>query len=107
MRSPEGPLAHYRRARRQDASDRINPGHFQRFVSREWRQDTRQSARQQGLARTGRPGHENVVAASRGELEGALGVLLPMDICEIDQVLVRPLVCHWWWHRRFERDVAA
>ena len=49
------------------------------------RQDAGQGARQQGLAGAGRADHQHVMPAGRRHFQGALDVLLALDLAEIGQ----------------------
>ena len=63
--------------------DRLHHGHLERLGRGEVRQDAGQAAGEQALARTGRADHQQIVSACRGDLERALGGLLPLDLFEI------------------------
>ena len=54
----------------------------ERFLAVEGGHDAGDGAGEQGLARTGRAGHEDVVSAAAGDLDGALDVLLAADVGE-------------------------
>ena len=57
--------------------------------SGEERQDPRQPAREHRLARAGRPGEQQVVAARRGDLEGPARPLLAAHVGEVGHVRER------------------
>ena len=61
----------------------MNHGDFQQFARGQRGQDRWQPRRQHGLARAGRAAHQQVVAASGGDFERALGALLPLDVTQV------------------------
>src|ERR1700731_2288438 len=63
--------------------ERVDLGHRDRLDLGQRRQQAREAARQQGLARTRRPEEEQVVAAGRGDLQGALGDLLAAHLGQV------------------------
>ena len=83
MRRAEGPLRDEAGRRVQHAGHGVNLGRLQRLLESERRQDRRQPFGQHRLARSGRADHEDVMAARRGDLESALGRLLPAHVFEI------------------------
>ena len=87
MWSAERSSADGGRALRQDTRHRVDAGDLERFFGRHRRQDAWQCPGQQGLARTGRTGHQHVVRTSRGDLERAFGVLLAANLGEVQHVL--------------------
>src|SRR6266545_99394 len=86
VRSAEGPLAHEPMARREQAGHAPHRGDLDRLLESEGGQDGPKTARQHGLARSWRAQHEQVVAAGRRDLEGALGPEMAPHICEIETV---------------------
>ena len=64
----------------------VDPGRLQALGGRQRRQDRGQPLGQQRLAGARRADHQDVVAASSGDQESALGVVLSFDV---DEVLVR------------------
>jgi hypothetical protein len=82
----KGPVADQWHIRRQQPLDRVDLGDLEGLVQRQRRQDRGHAACQQSLARAGRPAHQDVVGAGRGHLEGALDMLLALDIGQIDRV---------------------
>ena len=67
----------------QRARHRLDHGDVEQLARRERRQDRRQTGREHGFARARRTVHQQVVAAGRRDLEGALGTLLPPDVGEV------------------------
>ena len=67
----------------QRAGDRLHHRHFQRFFRCEFGQDPGKAAGEQGLARSRRPHHQEVVTARRRDLQRALGGFLPLHLLEI------------------------
>ncbi len=84
VRRAEGAAAHQRRPGGQQAADRVDLRHLQRLRERQARQDRRQRAGQQRLARPRRSGHDRVVPAGRGDLQPALDLLLPPHVRQVD-----------------------
>ena len=70
-------------AAHQSAGHRLDASDVEGFAERQPRQDRRQRAGQQRLARARRPLHETVVAAGTGDLQGSLGQFLPTRISQI------------------------
>ena len=66
------------------AGDGGDHRYFQQFGRRQWRQDRRQARRQHRLAGAGRTDHQEVMAASRRDFQGALGALLALDVAEVE-----------------------
>ncbi len=83
VRGAEGARLNEGHLRREHIGDGIDARHVQGFIDGHGRQDGGQRARQQGLARAGRPDHEQVVPAGRGHFQSALDVLLTFDFLEI------------------------
>ena len=79
-----GRRAEQSRARRQQAGDRVDRRHLERFVERQRRQNARQPARQHRLARAGRADEQQVVAAGRGDLERPPRQRLPAHVGQVD-----------------------
>ena len=67
----------------QRAGDRGDHRHFERLGRGQLGQDAGQARGEQALARARRPDHQQVVPARRGDLERALGGLLPLDLLEV------------------------
>ena len=84
MRRTERPLVG-ERAALDLAGDRGDHGDFQEFGRRQRRQDRGQPRSQHRLAGAGRPDHQQVMAAGGGDLERALGALLPLDVGEVER----------------------
>ena len=85
----EGPLPHQGIVRRQQSQDRADLGGLQRLLPGHVRKDRRQAAREHALAGARRAHQKNVVAACGGNLQGALGVLLSLDVAEIQHLPLR------------------
>jgi hypothetical protein len=66
----------------------MNLGGLERFLEAERGQDSGHALGQHGLAGTGWPDHQDVVAAGASDLEHALGGLLPANIFEIDGIVL-------------------
>ena len=73
------------RAARQFAGDRLDHRDVEQFARVERRQDRGQTLRQHRLAGAGRPDHQEVVAAGRGDFEGAARHFLAAHLAEIGQ----------------------
>ena len=84
VRGAEGPLADEADALGQHAAHAVYGGHTEGFGAREGGHDAGHGAGEQGLAGARRPGHEEVVPAGGGDLEGALDVLLAAHVAEVD-----------------------
>ena len=69
-----------------DAGRAVDLGDLERLLEARRRQDARQPPREHRLAGAGRADHQQVVAPRRGDLEGALGVLLTADVGKIRAV---------------------
>ena len=67
----------------QCAGQRLHHGNLQRFARVQRRQQRRQPLRQHGLAGTGRPDHQQVVAAGSGDLQRALGRFLALHVAQV------------------------
>ena len=61
----------------------VNFGHFQRLVRLEGREYGRNALGEHSLAASGRADEQQVVRASRRDLDSPLGVLLPLDVGEV------------------------
>jgi len=66
-----------------DARDAVDAGDLDRLVERRRRKDAREAAGQHRLPHPGRPDHQQVVPAGRGDLERAARVRLPADVGEV------------------------
>ena len=66
-----------------DAGRAVDLGDLERLLEAGRRQDSGQPPGEHGLARAGRPDHQQVVAAGGGDLERALGVLLPAHVGQV------------------------
>ena len=67
----------------------VDARYFECFRQRERWQNAGHRARQQRLADSGGSLHQYIVIAARRNFEGALDVLLPLDIREIDRAFER------------------
>ena len=67
----------------EEARDRGDHAHAQCFLWRKRRQNAGQARGQHRLAGARRADHQQVVAAGCGELEGALGGFLPLDVAQV------------------------
>jgi len=85
MGRTERPHGHERLSRLEAAHGAVDAGGLQALGGGQRRQDGRQSLREKGFARAGGADHQHVVAAGRGDKQGALGVVLAFHI---DEVLV-------------------
>ena len=65
------------------AGDRMDHRDFQQFARLERWQNGWQARGQHRFAGTGRAVHQKIVAASRGDLQRALGALLPADVGQV------------------------
>ncbi len=83
VRVAERPLAQ-QPAAAQPAGDRLDHAEFQRLGRFERRQDAGQPRRQHRLAGAGRPDHQQVVPAGRGDFERPLGALLALYILQVE-----------------------
>ena len=81
VRRAEGPVA--RTLSGQPPAGARDPRHLERLLGCERRHDRGKPARGQGLARPGRPDHQQAVAAGRGDLEGVAQVALPAQVGEV------------------------
>jgi hypothetical protein len=86
MRRAEGPSPDERRVRRQEPADAVDLRDLQRVLRAHRRQDRRHGAGEERLAAAGRTGHEHVVAAGGSDLQGALDVVLALDVGEVGAV---------------------
>ena len=68
----------------QHSRDGIYRRDFDGLFLRERRQDCRHARRQHRLARARRAHHQHVVPARRGDFQRALGVLLALDVGEVE-----------------------
>jgi len=66
-----------------EPGDRVDPGHLERRVGLQRREDPRQPAREHRLSRPGRPAEKDVVSARSGELEGAARAFLAANVGEV------------------------
>ena len=87
MRRAKRPHRHEPRARRQQTHHRVDRRHLQRLVSRQHRQQSRESSREHRLARAGRAYEEQVVAAGRSELERTAAHRLAVHVRQIGDVV--------------------
>ena len=78
-----GPLDEQASARREDARDAVDLGGFESFLECQGREDSGEAFGQHRLARSGRADHQDIVAARRGDLEGAFGCGLAADVAEV------------------------
>ena len=76
-------------AGRQGAGNRMDLGRFQRLLHRHLGQDRDDATGEHGLARARWSDHQDVMAAGRGDLQGALGVVLALHLGEIERILGR------------------
>ncbi len=67
------------------AGDRSDHRHFEQFGRRQRRQNGRQPRGEHRFAGAGRPDHEQVMAAGRGDFERALGAFLALDVGEVER----------------------
>ena len=86
MRCPEGAPGDERLAQGQDARDRVDLRRFERLVETHLGQDRGEAAGEHRLPGSGRPNHQQIVPARRGDLERPLRVRLPLHVAEIDVV---------------------
>ena len=84
----ERPCGHEGGIAGQNARHRVDFGRFERLVQGEGREDGGQAAREHGFAGAGRTDQDHVVAAGRGEFEGAFDVFLAAHVAEIHVVVV-------------------
>ena len=82
MRASERPPSQHPSAV-QFPRDRGDHRHFERFCGFKRRQYPRQAGSEQRLARARRPAHQEIMTARGGNLERALGDLLPFDLPQI------------------------
>ena len=75
----------------QRPGDRRNHRDFQKLRRRERRQQRGQAHGEHRLARPGRAGEQKIVTAGGGDLQGALGALLPLHIGKVRQRAARSL----------------
>ena len=73
-----------------DAGRAVDLGDLERLLEARRRQDPRQPPRQHRLARARRADHQQVVAAGGGDLERALGVLLPAHVGQVGRRRASP-----------------
>ena len=81
----EGTAADQRPCVAQFSSHGIDAGDIQRFRDGQPGQNGGQGAGEEGLARTGRPFHQQIVAARAGDLQRPFYVLLAFDIPKVDE----------------------
>ncbi len=70
-------------SRRHQPGDAVDDAHLERLIGRQLGQDAGKAAGQHGLARTGRPDQQAVVAAGRRDLQRPSGHPLPRHIGEV------------------------
>src|SRR5438874_1782710 len=83
MRSPERPDPVDRPALGQLTEQAPDLSHLERLVQLERRQNARQAPGEHRLAGAGRPAHQDVVPAGRGDLERTPCLLLAVDLAEV------------------------
>ena len=83
VRRAKRPRPVERPAARQLAEQAADLRHLERLVQLERRQDAGQAAREHRLAGARRAAQEEVMAAGRGDLEGAPRLLLAVDLGEV------------------------
>ena len=83
VRRTEHPIFQQRDPGRQKPGRRVDLGGLHRLLKAHLRQDGGQTLGQHALAGAGRPDQQHVVAARRRDLQGALGVFLPLHLAEI------------------------
>ena len=71
------------------SGDGMDHRHFEQFARRQRRQDRRQARRQHRLASAGRPAHQQIVTAGRGDLQRTFGAFLSLDVAQIGQIAGR------------------
>src|ERR1019366_1076738 len=76
-------------ARVEHAGHTVNLGGLERFFEGKGRQDGRHAFRKHGFSGSWRADHQNVMTASAGDFEGALGGLLAANVFEIDREVLR------------------
>ena len=92
MRRPERWREDDRPPRGQCPGDRVDPGHLERLVPRQRRQNARQPPAEHRLARSGRSCHEHVVLSRCRELERTAPALLAPHLGQVGQVRLLELV---------------
>ena len=88
MRRAKGSLGHQPGFGIQHAGDGMDFGRLQRLFKIERSQDSRQPLGQHGFAGTGRPDHQNVVAAGSGDFQRALCGLLSAHIAKVERKML-------------------
>ena len=71
------------------ARDRGDHRHFERFAGLERREDSWKTCSKQRLSRSRRSAHQQIVPARSGNLERALGNLLPFDLRQVGTAVRR------------------
>ena len=72
-----------RSARWEQTGDRVNPGHLERLLDRQLREDAGESSGEHRLPRPGWAREQEIVPARRRQLESATGALLAAHIGEV------------------------
>ena len=83
VRSAKGALMKQSGAFPENAGDAVDLGGFDGLFKGQGREDARETLGQHGLAGTGWPDHQYVVASGRGHLKSAFGGSLAANICKI------------------------
>lgn len=83
VRGAEGTGADQRGTSGKLIGDGVDLGNVEGFIDAHAGEDGGHSSGEEGFARAGRTGHEDVMEASSGNLEGALDVFLSFDIAEV------------------------
>ena len=83
VRRPEGTLDHEGQVLRQEAAHGVDVCGLERLVVGHLGQDAREAFREHALAGAGRADQQDVVAAGRGDLQGAARLPLPDDFGEV------------------------
>ena len=89
VRRAEGSLAHESVSGGEQAGHAPHRGDLDRLLEREGRQEGPEAAREHGLARAGRPQHQQIMSARRRDLESALGPDMSPHIREIEPIGVQ------------------
>jgi hypothetical protein len=92
MRRPEGPRRDQRAICRKQPENTVDLCDFERFFKRQRRQDRRKPLGEHALARPRRADQENIMPSRGRDLEGALGLLLPLDLRKI--AIVERAIAH-------------
>ena len=99
VRRAEGPVQQHRTRAVRQPRDRPDLRRLKRLLPRHIRQDGRQPSRKHRLARAGRADEQDVVPARSGDLQRALDVFLPHDICKVGARFIRLLRLPLWLRR--------